>query len=278
MGKLYTVFLQYSSDHTASAISYLTDIEKRLQEGGTTHRILVDNKLPVNQVITEESWTIHGGDNDFHEFSGWSVGLNLLKEHKRLTDDDVILFVNDSFFRNYHPAWLEDFKRRHTQKAMRRRLMIGWMDVFPKKMEFLGYSSSKWIRTNCFLINYSLLRELTLVPEHLKADLVFSHSPATFFREDAPLGDLYRAYLRGWLFGLPHPGLKFRTPWYKNEQLNEGNLWFFEGKALSIMCEHALSAAVLAAGGRLMAINSRNPYSLRRIKKKLLSYFHRKAA
>jgi hypothetical protein len=278
MGRLYTLFLQYSMDHTSSAISYLTDIEMRLQEGGTAHRIIVDNKLSPNQILKDESQTIYGGDNAFREFSGWRIGLSLLKEQRILMDDDVILFVNDSFFRNYNPAWLEDFRRCHTRKAMRHRFMIGWMDVFPKKMDFLGYTSLKWIRTNCFLISYSLLHHIRLIPEQLQADLIFSHSPATFFREDAPLGDMYQAYLKGWLFGTSHPGLKFRRPWYKHEPLNEGNLRFFEEKTLSILCEHALSAAVLAVGGKLMAINSRNRYSLKNIKRKLLGYFQSKAS
>lgn len=97
MGRLYTLFLQYSMDHTSSAISYLTDIEMRLQEGGTAHRIIVDNKLSPNQILKDESQTIYGGDNAFREFSGWRIGLSLLKEQRILMDDDVILFVNDSF-------------------------------------------------------------------------------------------------------------------------------------------------------------------------------------
>jgi hypothetical protein len=133
--------------------------------------------------------------------------------------------------------------------------MIGWMDIFPTPMRFLGYHTKKWIRTNCFLISYSLLKKIDLVPGKLTNESLFSHDTLTFFNNGGLLGKDYQAYLRAWLFDEPAPWEKFKGRWYNREPLSDDNLAHFESKTLSIICEHSLSAEAMSYGGRLVPVN-----------------------
>ncbi|NCC55977.1 MAG: hypothetical protein EOM11_10975 [Erysipelotrichia bacterium] len=146
--------------------------------------------------------------------------------------------------------------------------MVGWRGSFHQNMTFLNYSAFIWIRTNCFITNYELLSLVQpLQIKEMSCDL-FSGQVNSFFSINAPLGNEYKAYLRSWLFGDLQPGIQLTKSWYLSETLSDENIHFFEQKAISIICEHALSARVINNGGHLVFINKSSlPKKLVKFKK-----------
>jgi hypothetical protein len=270
MANLFIIFLQYTSEHFAGSLAHLKLLEKRCCKKGTKATIIVDNQIPTGQTIKNDQVTIYGGDNTFHEFSGWQIGIDILEHQYTPEDIDVILIANDTFFRNYDPSWLDLFKKKHFRLASKKHVMIGWMDVFPEPMKFLNFTSKDWIRTNCFIVNYGLLKNLLPLPISQTPDKIFSHSVSSFFNDSSHLSAKYKAYLRSWLFDEKSPLIDFKPKWYRSTSLNQENLEYFEKKAFSIICEHALSARAKSLGGSLVAINKVNSAGKKKRKKSLM--------
>lgn len=272
---LYTIYLQYTSKHLQEGLEHLELLENKLSSNGAHKRIIVDNALPCGSIKKNSSVAIHGGNNAYREFSGWEQGIILLKKQGLLNKNDVILFANDTFFRNYDPKWLESFKPSHFHRAAKRKIIVGWRGSFHQKFSFLNHTGSHWIRTNCFLINYGLLASIQ--PLHIKelAGDFFSGQAGSFFSCNAPLSKDYKAYIRAWLFKDFRAGIKLSKSWYLSKSITENNIRFFEQKALAIICEHALSARVVNNRGKLVFINKKSfRKSVGRLKRRCLSAIH----
>lgn len=270
MANLFIVFLQYTPEHLVGSLAHLKLLEKRFCKKGAKSTIIVDNQIQTGQTVMNDLFTIYDGDNTFNEFSGWQTGIDILKHQHSPGPKDVILIANDTFFRNYDPSWLDLFKKKHFRLASKKLVMIGWLDVFPEPMQFLNFTSKEWIRTNCFIVNYSLLKKILPLPIPQTLDKMFSHSVSSFFNDSYHLSDKYKAYLRSWLFDEKSTLIEFKPKWYRSAPLNQFNLEYFEKKAFSIICEHALSARVKSHGGRLIAINKRNSEGKKKRNKSLM--------
>jgi hypothetical protein len=274
MSSLYTIFVQYTTEQTESALRHLNKLERILTPLGASERIMIDNYLPNETSIILDSQVIYGGDNTYMEFSGWQIGLEKLVSKVKINDKDVILIANDSFHRNYKPDWIEGFNGKHFHLASKKKYLIGWTDQFIDPINIMGKERKGWIRSNCFIINYGLLRQILPFFIEQKPDSIFTKKNNSFFKENSPLPFTYREYLKVWLFGEKSSHINFYNQWYKSEPLNENNYDFFIRKAYSIICEHSFSFRAVDAGGKLLSINPKKRLSLiKRIKIKSKSYF-----
>lgn len=252
--RLFTIYLQYTSAHMADGLLHLSFLEKRLTRKGSFQRIIVDNAFSSGERKSIAGLTVFGGDNRYHEFSGWEVGLELLERSCMPADNDVILIANDSFFRNYDPALQRNFKRRHMQLAAYNPCAIGVVDSFPEPMHLDGVDQTSWVRSNCFIINYGLLKKIRPMYLNIPPSMMFTSEDLRFFKPECNLELKYQAYLRVWLFGEETDLLAYNDHWYKSQPLNETNYALFVNKAYSIICEHALSRRIIEHFGWLIDI------------------------
>jgi hypothetical protein len=257
MGSLYIVYVQYSSQFLSEGIQYLHFLQKKFIGRITSEIVIIDNSLSEVEFNHKLNLNIYPGNNEVREFSGWEAGIQILKKNHPLRNEDVIMICNDSFFRNYHTEWLQLFKGKHFKYCSKREAIIGWQDVFPKKMEILGYSAEKWIRTNCFLINYGLLLKTGIMPSSIPLDELFSDDHDEFFKKDIPLSQYYQRYIKAWLFKNDPEINQIIGAWYRSEPIHAENHEFFQRKAITIICEHALSASAESCGGQIIAINKK---------------------
>jgi len=252
--RCFSIYLQYSTAYFAEGMPHLESLERRLFGRREFRRIIIDNQLQAGDRVFFDGQTLYGGDNGAHEFSGWEFGLKMLEREFALEQSDVILFSNDSFFRNYDPTLQMKFKRKHIKQTSEGPLMTGVLDTFPEPILIEGKERRCWVRSNCFLINYGLLRKIGSLVHPMPREAFFSGEVPGFFSTNAPLHDRYKTFLRIWLLQEKSDSFIYSDHWYKSEPLNKANISFLSRKAYCILCEHHLSFAVCDNGGRLLNI------------------------
>jgi hypothetical protein len=254
MSRLYSIYLQYTDKHLPEGITHLDALEHRISPGKKATRIIIDNFLPANQTINKDDCTIFGGDNTAHEFSGWDKGVSILKKTFKLQKDDIILFSNDSFFRNYDPNLGVNFSPNHLKQAFRKSAIVGVLDEFPEQLVINGKKRKSWIRSNCFLMSCAMLYSLKTLQMPIPKNIFFDLTIEPFFSYSCDLDPQYQAYIKIWLLKEESELLSWRNHWYKSEPLTTENAEMMRQKAYSILCEHALSARVCDLGGSLINI------------------------
>lgn len=272
MPRLFILYLQYTTQFTQAGLLHLDEIAHRLQPYGQAHRIIIDNALPTGTIEDYEGNTLYGGDNSAHEFSGWEVGIRILETQVQLTDTDVLLFANDSFFRNYDPDLQKHFTHKHLRATSRKRVLTGVVDDFAEPTMISGKLRTLWVRSNCFLISYKTLKKIGSLIHPVPKEAIFTSEIPTFFHPDSGLDKKYIAVLRIWLFREESDLLSWRKHWYKSAPLTAENYEFMRLKAYSILCEHDLSARVCDRGGKLRNIVPRPKITLRVIYNFLLRH------
>ncbi len=96
------------------------------------------HRRPAISAVGRGGQLMVGGDNRFHEFSGWEKGYAIACEEFALTDDDLILFANDTF--NRQAGQLSGYAGSQSPRTQRR---VGLVDrilrrSFPAKTRLLG--------------------------------------------------------------------------------------------------------------------------------------------
>ena len=279
MSRLYSIYLQYTDKHLSEGVLHLDALENRISPGNKAIRIIIDNFLSENQTINKDDYIIFGGDNTAHEFSGWDRGIELLEEQYQLEKEDVILFANDSYFRNYDPELTNNFSESHLHIARRKKALIGVLDTFPEPMIIDGKERKCWVRSNCFLMSFELVKLINGIQYVRPIGELFSGVVDPFFMPNGNLPEKYQAYLNIWLFREESPLLAWRHHWYKSAPLSIENIDMMRLKAYCIISEHALSWRVSDRGGRLINIlpeprlgfRTRITLFMKRITKKIIS-------
>lgn len=242
----HAIFLRYGAEHHAAAAAALRGkVLDRAFPGLAWEVTVLDNALPPGPCgRTPEGWELHGGDNAFQEFSGWSRGLELKRAHDWDPADPVIL-VNDTFHRNYDVSYLERFGLEPVGRWLEQGALIGHVDLYPREITLFGLAMRHWLRSSFVLAAWGVLRRLTplLPPEPPQA--LFVDGPQGFIRPEAPLCAVYRGYLESFLLG---GAGEYQCRWHTSVPRDPAGLARLKAKAYCIVCEHWLSARARRLG------------------------------
>jgi hypothetical protein len=251
--EIFVVFLEYTPAHRESGRRVLERVLERVFSRHLVRQVIVDNAYERDEDVppAEGADTI-AGDNSSREFSGFDVGIAHLQRKYHPLPRSVFLLVNDTFHRSYGQEYLDAFRPKSVRASLRRNQAVGYVDCFPDEIQVLGLPIRCWIRTSLVLLTARTVDALGKLALPAENERIFGDVDQ-FFREDAPLSENYKRYLRAWLFG--EEGQDFNERWHSMERLTAENLADFKGKARSILCEHYLSARLAALSIPIARVN-----------------------
>lgn len=150
---LAVVFVEYdrkgggASDQTFALLQqYLSGLK-----GCRITYVRVDNKHE-DMLLTKAAGNVFmvGGDNSYHEFSGWQRGIKMLASLQY--PYDLALIANDMFLKP-GPSFLQDYATPELlQKSLTENKIIGRIDTVFQNYTLFGYDVSSWVCTNCVFI------------------------------------------------------------------------------------------------------------------------------
>jgi hypothetical protein len=189
-----------------------------------------------------------GGDNRYWEFSGWKKGVRFLEA--RGIEADYVLFVNDAFL-NLSDMWYDPYhyRRRLTTSTLYTlgRRAIGIVDTHRRQETLKGREVSSWIRSNFFLVPYSVGRQLDLV--YLNDEEIGRILPEQYEGRvtiDSPLLNSELAgFLNEWI----------TTRWSQSQSPSAANWPFLRAKLRAILNERLLTAQLRQLGVPILDIN-----------------------
>lgn len=202
-------------------------------------------------------YTYIKGEDSAFDFSAWDIGLEYLKTKFQLNENDVIIFLNDSFNKSYGKGYLKLFKPHLDLAQLRDNEIVGYVDDFPKSAEIKGFKFDSWIRSNFFFGRWIVISKLCPFVDR-DFDSLFTHYYEDFWiRPERFFSSNYVAYMSSWLFGKMDPNFpEYRLNWARSTQLTLENWSDFVKKALAIHSEHLLSAKAQYSGINLRAVNN----------------------
>jgi hypothetical protein len=245
--RLLVIYLIFGRVHLDSGLAVLKTIADRMFQDREALALVVDNAVttdiePLGGVFPGE---ITGGDNRLHEFSGWDHGYGIARERYRLTDDDVILFANDTFHRHVGRSYLDEL----TPELLSRRDdpigAIGYVEDFPRPVHLLGIDYRWWMRSNIFFFSKPVADRLRPLAFPLAPEEIFSEDIRTFWRDTDKISKNWRAYISSWVFGIEDPDYpEYRLHWH-SARLPDVESWeYFKIKVRCILSEHYMAARV----------------------------------
>lgn len=255
--RIIILFLAYGDSHILSGLRKVSLIANSMFPDSEIHVVLIQNNL--NCFLARENYCMFNnfksfnciyGDNTLFEFSGWDHGFNYVKDKFNPSSHDLILYVNDTFHRrNYKDggsSFLEFFNADIIEGLEDQEFALGYLDDFPRPVKLFNIEYSSWIRSNIFILSYSIAKRIHPLQFPLSKNLIFNDQ-GVFFKDTELISANWRAYISSWLFAEKsdlYP--EYSLNWIKSQPLSDGNRIFFQKKALAILSEHYLSARLHA--------------------------------
>jgi hypothetical protein len=250
---VYVVFLEYGPAHRRTGREVLRRFLGYVFPGRPTREVVVDNAFARDEEVPPaDGADVIAGDNSSREFSGFDAGVAFLRRKFQPSARSVFVLANDTFHRSYGTEYLDRFHPASVRAALRRGQAVGYVDCYPDEIEVLGLPVRCWIRTSLLVLGGRTLDAIGALALPVGDESIFASGPL-FFRDDAPLSDNYKRYLRAWLFG--EDGGDFNERWHSMKPLTPENVADFRGKTRSILCEHYVSARLRARGIEIFRVN-----------------------
>lgn len=243
--KIVVLFLAYGEKNRESGIIETKKIMQNIFGTISVDFIVIENSDEKLSSKYEDVLFIKG-DNSFLDFSGWDKGIEYAFKNLKLTNKTIFLFANDTINRREYsdaPNYLDVFNYDFFNQKDVLNSVIGYLDDFPKKVKIFDVEYSEWIRSNIFLIPYSILRDLYPLTFPIKKANVFSNEEFKFWSDNNYLSDNWKAYISCWLFGEVNDKYpEYKLNWIKSKPLDTENKSYFQKKAVAILSEHYLSS------------------------------------
>jgi hypothetical protein len=249
--RVLTLLARHGDEPYPDALKRLDDLFAGRAPGVDRRTVVVDNALSANPVAAAASGPeVIAGDNEAYEFSAWDRAATHLG---RDLDGFDVVHLATSAFGMLHTAYLERFDESLLRLVGERALATGHVDYYPNPVAFGWRVSQHWLRTSFLFLAPREIRALgTLVSYRDKAS-IFTGDPRHPFRPDGPVSPGYARLIVGWLTSPEGTGQG--VAWHSRIDLSEETLPRFEGKALAILNEHALSARLRAQGCAVVDIS-----------------------
>ncbi|HED2736222.1 TPA: hypothetical protein R4Z56_004955 [Citrobacter farmeri] len=212
--------------------------------------VFVDNSgviIPDIEVDSNIKWL--AGSNLAGEFSAWDEGYSYLNEQQDIMEDDIIVFVNDTFC---HHRFFTGYDEKLYKKAFLEcddNCIYGELNSTGEFFGINGLKFSSWISSYFFLGSKKCVDKI--MP--LNKTLNISIEDSEVILRNLKLGKVYipmftrelNSHLTNWLF--PKDG----RGWYRARDVNQGALYF---KLKAIVNEKLLTFSILKNNMRLVDI------------------------
>ena len=249
MKTIYILYLVYGEYKNDNGIELLLNICERIYPNAKKIPLIINNSICLPSIKSSNGSFMISGNNTAFEFSGWDAGFEFLQKNFEPKDDDFLLYANDTFHQRIYAEGGKKFLDYFDDAYINldgidlKKLAIGYLDDFPKRVELMGIKYQSWIRSNIFFLSYGVSKFLHPFTFPLSKEYLFGRAGESFFRPVIEISENWRAYISCWLFGdqdsrYPEYSLK----WLKCSKLSENNRDFFKTKAITILSEHYLSA------------------------------------
>jgi len=243
--KIFILYLIHTSSKLEAGLELISSITNSMSQNSpslTPQYIIIDTA--ADRTYHSINHTIIPGDNSCHEFSGWDTGVEHIKSNYLLNDNDLILFVNDSFYTSYGQQYLTLFANTLLPLTNKSNWALGYMDDFPKQAKILDKPYQNWIRSNFFIMPFHCLKKIGPLTIPIDENEVFCPKESSEFWSQTPLiSDNFKSYISSWLFEKANPAYpEYQLNWDRAEPVSKENYAFFKKKAMCILSEHYLTA------------------------------------
>ncbi len=238
---LWVLFVQYDRGIAGGADQVFAQLQGYLApvKGCRTRYLRIDNRhegLPLSQ--SGQTMTV-GGDNRFHEFSGWQRGVGTI--NRLALPCDLVLLVNDMFL-TPGPSFLQDYAHRDLfTRCLAEPAIIGRIDSTGQHYTAYGHDLSSWVCTNCLLAPKAAIDAvgtLVAVGANINDFLAEEFPRAPLFKADAPMNEAYQEWLVEWL----------SRRWHSHFPIEAASWQRFRIKVRNILNEALLTARFSEAG------------------------------
>jgi hypothetical protein len=216
-----------------------------------TLRVVINNPA-IDELVVKQHFAslpvpahVLRHDNTGLEFGAYQLGLDDLR--RTHADDLPCLFANDTVGTHYPITtfYLRKFSSA-AQEHLGSNAIVGLVDSAPRRLELCGLHTSRWVRSNLFVMDRHALESIHNQMYVARLDACINDSPKEedFFADS--IGPSLRSHLSRWLFsGSP-------DAWYKSEPLSLDNHRRMAAKARSILQELFLSMRLEGAATALI--------------------------
>jgi len=254
---LAIVYVRWSEQPGDAPLSMLTD---QIARAGTTSTAVcvVDNRAGLPPVTTNAPRVaIAVGNNSAREFSGYDQGVRCLRAAG--SSPDVWLLANDRLDA-YGLDALALLSDHSLELAATLPCALGQVDVWPGRVQLLGFDVSPWARSNLLLVPDRALRSvgsLVSIDARQFGALVTESPPEPrAMRQPARafenLGETWSTLAAEWLTGT---GSRLRSHWYKAAPIEPSTWPELRAKAHSIVNEQLLSARLRRNGTPVLPLS-----------------------
>jgi len=190
-------------------------------------------------------------DNKLWEFGGYQIGLDHLRD--LIKQGDSLYIINDTAgIHSFLPMWIiKRFKKLTSMSSnVDSPVIVGELDrhYTDSDLRVLNMDANKWIRSCVFSLNYAALESISWKFSH--AD--FIHSIIKKNDKNLSLKPIANIALElrinNWLFNEAPENRWQSSVGY----ITDANFNFIKNKALSILSEKVMSAAIFESNGRLV--------------------------
>lgn len=239
---IFGILVVYSEDYLTQS---LLEFNRILKLTARKYRLIVvlNNHNLANKLnsieISHIDFDFVLGSNRLHEFSGWSEGLDFIKEkYVNSYKESEYIFCNDTFcqHRTYTFFHRLIFSACCSLSFLSNKPSIaGEVNSFGKDFEFNHLKFNTWVSSYFFAVNKHAMNLLNfdILPSNQVVNdyLIGGYDEKHFFSDAMDL--TLKKHLLSWLF---YGG------WYKSQALSQRNAESLYCKARSIIAEFSLSS------------------------------------
>ncbi len=230
----------YTRKYVDECLFRLNKISKGLFPSESVRFIISDTSEEGGDVIVNNlnEYYLSPG-NSHREFYGWDYAFQFAKEKFSLSNDDIFIITNDTFYRNYGDEYLEGFYQKDLYKLKYSRNIVGYVDAYPQSVSMGEVTFREWVRTSFFITGYNVLREVDFFKNPYEKYEVFNS--LDFFAIPSQLSENYRSYILSWLFSDAEARPEFPYKWHSAKAYEDSNREEMIQKAYCILSEHFIS-------------------------------------
>ena len=250
----WVIFVVYSSARIAEKHKRFRALFKLFKTFGAEGVVIVNNAADDDAVKIEEFFADYPADrvtgtNQNAEFSGWVEGLTYLRENRKIDESTSFILLNDTVFSHY-PLYLSSVVKYLQAAAQLRQLPVPVIGGSLHKMAqrectILGMNLPSFVATAIFMVNASaanlLVDQCQKVFGECKNVSTWQADSYSLLKQFYNESGAY--YVGSWLFS---------GGWYNSSSFEAFNKDLLRLKLTAIMCEHSISARILASQGELL--------------------------
>ena len=251
---LNILLVVYGDTYLDESVEKLIDISGHLFPVEKYRIVVADTaKTASLEVKNCHSYTYIMPGNVSREFTGWKGCLEHVKNNYILTDDDIFIVANDTFYRSYGDKYLENFLHVDVNRVKQEKQIIGYVDCYPSEVRFAGSTFKCWVRTSFFITGYNVLKENNIFDPPFKKEDVFDG--LDFFKENNVLSEYYKRYIKSWLFSDEEAPEDFPYKWHSAKSKQESCIADIVDKACCILNEHSITWSLRSKGVSVIRAN-----------------------